>query len=259
MGDYPWARLRPLPEVVVAWMTLRGLPGVESRLPIGWAQAGLMLATYVTAFRPGCELRMDRRSGGFVFETAGGTGLDRDDVPVGPQTSAWVISIASRTCELCARPARYRHDPPGSRCDVCESLRGSTNYTAGLPFEPRLPLTDEAEVAAAALANETDLAVPAGWAALVRKAIRDFRDASPESNYAMTDGHDHMGVYLLEGDEGTFAPFVEELKAATRRVCKHCGRSAQNKDHPGICDGCRAVQARDYKILSADKDGTDDY
>ena len=258
MDDYPWARLRPLPEAVVAWMTLRGLPGVDSRLPIGWAPVGLMLATYVTARRPGCELRMEKRDGTLRFSAAGGTVLDRHD-PVGPPTSSWVTSAANRMCELCARPAKYRHEPPGARCDVCESLRGWSRFDAELPFEPRLPLTDDAAEAQAMLANETDLRVPAGWARPVRDCIRNLGGAAPAADYRIIDQHAHMGLQFLEGDDDGFLVFASALEQATRRLCRRCGRHADIKEGDGICDGCWALQVREYKILNADEDGTDGY
>ncbi|MGF3917066.1 hypothetical protein ACQX8W_14965, partial [Staphylococcus aureus] len=83
--------------------------------------------------------------------------------------------------------------------------------------------------------------------------------ASPSADYRLTDRGDHMALDFIEGDSTPFPILAAVLEGATRRLCKHCGRAAENEDHDGICDGCRAEQARDYKILPAYKDGTDGY
>lgn len=259
LNAYPWARLRPLPEAVVAWMTLRGLPGVESQLRIGWAPVGLMLATHITAERPGCELWMAQQDGAFAFTATGGTYLNRGNVPVGRPTSAWVNSIASRTCELCARPAKHRLSPSGARCDVCEFLSGSTRYAGDLPSEPRLPLTDDAREAELLLADETDLRVPAGWARPARDTIHKLGDASPSAANVMTDRGDHLALDFVEGDNEGFTFVAITLEEATQSLCKYCGRRASTEEPYGICDGCRAVRSREYELLRAGEDGTVGY
>ena len=254
MDSYPWARLRPLPETVVASMTLRSLPGVESRLPIGWAPAGLMLATWVTARRPGSELWMEQRQGALRFNATGGTLLGQYD-PIGPPTSSWINATASRTCELCGRPAQYRDYPQGVRCDACESLNGERT-AASLPFPPRLPITEEAEGAHNDLLATSNLKIPAGWSRQVRSTIRDLTPAAGTNfDYTIIPLADRVTMYLLDGELDDFPFFTERLEASTLAICQHCGRTAENDRYPGICDGCRAVQAREYKILPAYDDG----
>ncbi|WP_157480019.1 hypothetical protein [Leifsonia sp. Root227] len=217
-----------------------------------------MLATYVMARRPVCALRMERCGGTLRFNATGGTILDGHD-PTESPTSRWVNTTASRTCELCARPAKSRHKRPGARCDVYESLRGSTLVSVEIAFDPRLPLIDDAAEAETLLAYETDLRVPAGWARPVRDTIQNLGGASPSADYLITDREDHMALDFIEGDDSHVPALAVVLGAATRHLCKHCGRSANNEAHHGVCDGCRAVQARHYKVLSAFEDGSDGY
>lgn len=254
MDSYPWARLAPLPEAVVASMTLGSLLGIESRLPIGWAPVGLMLATWITARRPGSELWIEQRKGALRFNATGGTLLGEYD-PIGPPTSSWINASASRICELCGRPAQYRHNPPGARCDACESLRGQRE-AARLSFEPRLPITEEAEEARKDLLATSSLKIPAGWSRQVRSTIRDLSPAAGTSfNYTIIPLADRVTMYLLDGDADDFQFLTERLEASTLAICQHCGRVAENDRYPGICDGCRSVQAREYKILPAYDDG----
>src|SRR4051812_12170676 len=131
------AQLKPLPEAVVASLTLRGLPGIDADIPIGWAPAALAAATLRLAYTPGATIGLWKQDGILASHVIGGADVDPIKTDHHTPPPHWYVSdIVEYTCELCGRPGRRHQEPNAVYCDSCQSLR-----TGEAPaFEPRLPL-----------------------------------------------------------------------------------------------------------------------
>ncbi|WP_290472743.1 hypothetical protein [Leifsonia sp. 71-9] len=254
--------LKPLPECVVASMTLREL-GVHIDAPIGWAPACLALVTTVHAVRPGVRIHLNVVGTSIKLETEGGIVVVGDS-GVDPQMSAWftVDRTIALTCEACGRPGRRRTEPVGVRCDACAYLATAPTAT-GLPFTPRLPLLDETIQAAQSLSARNTpgrfAVIPTGWARLVNSTLRDM--PTPELADTVTFTVTDETVSLAFDDEA-FPPspqllaLNERLEANARVHCRRCSRrmitDPGDPIHSTICPGCRWVESRGWEVVHAD-------
>lgn len=254
--------LAPLPECVVASMTLREL-GVRIDAPIGWAPACLALVTTIQAVRPGVRIHLNAVGASIKLEPEGGIVVVADG-GVDPQMNAWFTAdrTIALTCGACGRPGRRRTEPVGVRCDACAYL-ATAPARAELPFAPRLPLPDETIEAVRSLsarnAPRRFAVIPDGWARLVSSTLRDM--PSPELADIVTFTVTDESVSLAFDDEA-FPPspelivLNERLEANARVHCRRCSRrmttDPDDPDHSTICPGCRWVEARGWEVGHAD-------
>ncbi|ERK73548.1 hypothetical protein [Leifsonia aquatica] len=256
------SQLNPLPECVVASMTLREL-GVHTDTPIGWAPACVALVTTVHAVRSGVRIDLTVVGTSIKLATQGGMIVVADD-GVDPQMNAWFTAdrTIALTCGACGRPGRRRTEPVGVQCDACAYL-ATAPAAAELPFTPRLPLPDEAIEAVRSLsvrnAPERFAIIPDGWARLVSSTLRDMPtpELADTVSFTVTDE-----TVSLAFDDEAFPPSPEllvlndRLEANARVHCQRCSRrmttDPADPDHSTICPGCRWVESRGWEVVHAD-------
>lgn len=245
------SHLEPLPEAVVAAMTLRELPGISANVPVGWAPAALAVASGQLANRPGTRITITKHNGAFKTSFTRGTLVDalRE---VLPHPGSWYGGeIAMNSCEPCGRPGRRRLEPNGVYCDVCHEL--STGRTPD--FEPRLPLDPYVIEALSELpAIESLPTVPPGWAPLVRSVLKRLGDGSGK-DVVFEDRGSHLTVTSAPDPDDQVNEVRRILEALSRERCRYCWRFVeQATETPGECDGCLWVQSRGWTVASAPAD-----
>ncbi|GAA0430077.1 hypothetical protein [Leifsonia naganoensis] len=255
-------QLNPLPECVVASMTLREL-GVRTDTPIGWASACLTLVTTVKAVRPGVRIHLNAVGTSIKLETQDGIVVVADG-GVDSQMNAWFTAdrTIALTCGACGRPGRRRTEPVGVRCDACAYLATAPTPTE-LPFIPGLPLLDEAIEAVRNLGAQNFpsrfVVIPDGWARLVSSTLRDM--PTPELADAATfNVHDDTVSLAFDGEAFPPSPKLlvlnDRLEANSRVHCRRCSRrmttDPADPDHSTICPGCRWVESRGWEVVHAD-------
>lgn len=250
MDNYPFPRLMPLPENRVAAHTLRRLPGIESRLPIGWALVGLTLATVITTGRPGCRLELRRKNSSLRFYATGGTFVRIGDDPTESPTSAWANGLAHRVCEICGRPGRLHPKRSATYCDTCLALERFDMKTFPAP---RLPIEEQANTAHQELASHPEYGrVPDGWAPQALATIRELASVAPDVMVRFQSWGEHLKVVPVGGTtNGRFTVVAKRLQFSTRTHCLYCGRVVRQFKPQGVCAGCVSVRARGWEILPA--------
>lgn len=256
------SQLSPLPECVVAAMTLREL-GVHVDIPVGWAPTGLALATAMFALRPGVKLSLHSADGHLQWWKDGGV-WPGGTTDTEEQAMVFFVAFAAaaRTCGACGRPGRRRSEPAGVWCDVCGYL-AVTPSVRELPHSPRLPLPDETLEALAGLASLPDpmrfITIPVGWARLARSTLRDITCAEVADQVGF-DIHDD--TVSLTAPDGLWTSELDELNARlevnARIRCRFCSRPVDANSmaaHAGACDGCWYVQSRGSEVVETVEDG----
>ena len=247
-GEEMHPRLLPLPETVVAAMSLRELPGVDADIPTGWALAALSLVTAILSSRPGAAIHLTQEGSRFRSTITGGA-LNDSESTTHPQIITWFASeIASSLCSACGRPGERRTAPAGSWCDSCWLLR--TGRTPD--FEPRLPLLEHAAEAQRSLPPIGSLPRPAaGWAPLLRSVLKRLGDGSGR-DVVFTDRGPVLRVTRAPNPPDEVAQVNTTLNALCRQRCRYCSRLViEESPTPGQCAGCLWVQARGWEIVPA--------
>lgn len=270
MDNQTRSQLDPLPETIVAALTLRDLPGVHTDLPLGWAPAALAVVFGQLANRPGTIIHISKsHNGAFKTSFSAGTLIDSER-EVYPHPGSWYGGeIAMNSCELCGRPGRRHREPSGVYCDACFELSAGRTPT----FEPRLPLTVDAAEALRSLPVLDSLpSVPAGWAPLVRSVLKRLGDGSGRG-VIFEDRGDYLTVayeprQASEGGPGE-APSLNQdehstdvapsdvvipesemrriLVALSRERCRFCSRPVvEGSVAAGRCDGCMWTRSRGW-------------
>lgn len=271
MEDSATRCLSPLPECSTAVMVLRDL-GVDADVPVGWAPACLALVIRMQSVRPGVRVRLRVTRGSLRMDLSGGIVLS-DDGGIDEQMATWfmVDAIAGLTCPRCGRPGRPHPDDqpdahkPKVLCDACRYLADGP-ASAELPFLPRLPLPDETLDAISDLESrdpERFASIPAGWARLVLGTVRDMPASALASIANFEIDHDHASLSLPpEAWTSGLRELNERLEVNSRVLCRSCSRRIANEpehgEHGAVCGGCRWVQFRGWKIVSAASLGIDD-
>jgi hypothetical protein len=249
VDDDPRWQLDPLPETLVAAMTLRELPGVDADVPVGWAPAALAVAFGQLANRPGTVITISKHEGAFKTSFTRGTLVDTER-EVLPHPGSWYGGeIAMNSCELCGRPGRRHREPNGVFCDVCHELGvGRTP-----DFEPRLPLDIHTIEALRSLPVIESLStVPPGWAPLVRSVLKRLGDGTGR-DVIFEDRDSHLTVTAAPDPADQVEEVRRILEALSRERCRYCSRFAeQATDSPGRCDGCVWVRSRGWTLVPAD-------
>jgi len=246
--------LEPLPECVVAGMTLGQLAGVDADVPVGWAPAALAVAFGQLASRPGTHIRITKHRGCFKVNFSRGTLVDAER-EVYPHPGYWYgAEIAMNSCELCGRPARRRLEPNGVYRDVCHEL--STGRTPN--FDPRLPLDPYVTEALSELpAIESLATVPAGWAPLVRSVLKRLGDGTGR-DVVFEDRGNHLTVISAPDPDDQVFVVRRILEVLSRERCRYCWRYVeQATETPGEWDGCVWVRSRGWTIGSVPADSPD--
>lgn len=243
--------LDPLPETLVAAMTLRELPSVDADVPVGWAPAALAVASGQLANRPGTRITITKHKGAFKTSFTGGTLVDAER-EVLPHPGSWYGGeIAMTSCELCGRPGRRHREPNGVYCDVCHELNAGRTPT----FDPRLPLDLYVIEALSELpAIESLPTVPAGWAPLVRSVLKRLGDGTGQ-DVVFEDHGSHLTVISAPEPDDQVDEVRRILEVLSRERCRYCWRLVeQATETPGECDGCLWVQSRGWTVGSAPAD-----
>lgn len=248
--------LQPLPETVVAAMTLAELPGVEAAIPVGWAPAALAVAFGQLTNRPGTTVVITKsRTGAFKTSFSGGTLVDAER-EVYPHPGSWYGGeIAMHSCEPCGRPGRRHREPNGVYCDSCYEL----SFGRTPDFDPRLPLDiDTADTLRDLPAIESLPIVPTGWAPLVRSVLKRLGDGSGRE-IVFKDWGDYLTVVSAPNPAVRVAEVRRILETLSRERCRYCSRFvAQGTMTPGECDGCIWVRSRGWAASSSPDLGASD-
>lgn len=242
------AHLSPLPEAVVASMTLHELPLVDADIPVGWAPAALTIAIGHLASRPGTTVTLWKSDGTLKATFAGGTYLDAS-TEVYPHPGIWYGSeIAYKSCEPCGRPG-WRHTFTSPiECDSCFVLNSGRTPD----FDPRLPLDVDAAEALRRLPQIKSLpVVPAGWAPLVRSVLKRLGDGRG-GDVVFDDRATYLTIVSAPDPQQRVAEVRQTLVALSRERCRYCGRHVdEGSGTPGECDGCLWVRARGWTVSPA--------
>lgn len=251
----PRLHLDPLPETLVAAMTLRELPGVEADVPVGWAPAALAVASGQLANRPGTRITITRHNGAFKTSFTRGTLIDAAR-EVLPHPGSWYGGqIAMNSCELCGRPGRRHREPNGVFCDSCHELDAGRTPD----FEPRLPLDiPTIETLRELPAIKSLPAVPAGWAPLIRSVLKRLGDGSGR-DVSFEDRGGYLTVVAAPDPADRVDEVRRILETLSRERCRYCSRFVEQASAtPGECDGCVWVRSRGWAVLSATTSGDGD-
>lgn len=246
MDDEPGWQLDPLPEVLVAAMTLRELPGVDADVPVGWAPAALAVAFGQLANRPGTAITISKSNGAFKTSFTRGTLVDAER-ELYPHPGSWYGGeIAMNSCELCGRPGRRHREPNGTYCDYCHEL-----YEGRTPdFEPRLPLDIDTLEALRSLPEIESLPmVPAGWASLVRSVLKRIGDGTGR-DVVFEDRGSHLTVIAAPDAADRVDEVRRIVETLSRERCRYCSRFVEQATAtPGECDGCVWVRSRGWASM----------